>query len=118
MDSEPVGGAEGGGDRVLADRRGGAKGGGEQRRIDGDIELRIGSHTIAGRVRADSGGDRVLGLVRWVEFAIGRSDRAALRDRDQPLTLFIGVGNETFESEPLSAAMRSSLLADLETHKS
>ncbi len=84
----------------------------------GDIELRIGSHTIAGRLRADSGGDRVLGLVRWVEFAIGRADRAALRDRDRPLTLFIGVGDESFESEPLSAAMRSSLLADLDAQKS
>ena len=83
----------------------------------GDIELRVGSQIIRGRVRADSGGDRVVGLVRWVEFAVTRADRAALRNRDLPLTLYVSVGDESFESGPLPLAMRASLLADLDTRQ-
>ena len=83
----------------------------------GAIELRIGSHTIRGRVRADSGGDRVIGLVRWVEFDITRVSRSALRDRDLPLSLFVAVGDDSFESDPLPPAVRASLLADLDPQK-
>lgn len=83
----------------------------------GVIELRIGSRIVPGRVRSDSGGDRVIGLVRWVEFAIDREDRAALLDRSRPLSLVITVGDEFYESEPLPPAVRGSLLADLDPQK-
>jgi len=88
------------------------------RRLDcGVVELRIGSRTIPGRVRSDSGGDRVIGLVRWVEFDIDRADRAALTDRTQPLSMVISAGDEFHESDPFPAAVRSSLLADLDPQK-
>ena len=83
----------------------------------GTVELRVGSHTIRGRVRPDSGGDRVVGLVRWVEFGVTRLDRVALLDRDSPLTLAVKVGDECFESRPLANAVRVSLVADLDPRK-
>jgi len=79
----------------------------------GSVELRIGDRVVSGTVREDSGGDRVVGLVRWVEFALSRLDRLALQDRDEALTLAITVGATCHESDPLSPAVRSSLLADL-----
>jgi len=81
----------------------------------GVVELRLGSRVIPGRVRADSGGDRVVGLVRWVEFDIDRTDREVLLDRTRSLTLVLSVGDEYHESEPFPPAVRSSLLADLAT---
>jgi hypothetical protein len=83
----------------------------------GVVELRIGSRVIAGRVRSDSGGDRVIGLVRWVEFDIDREAHAAMRDRTLPLSLVITVGDEFHESNPLPTAVRGSLLADLDPQK-
>ena len=83
----------------------------------GTVELRVGGHSIRGRVRADSGGDRVVGLVRWVEFGVTRLDRVALLDRNLPLTLVVAVGEDRFESAPLARAVRASLLADLDPHK-
>lgn len=80
----------------------------------GMVELRIGDRSVKGQVRTDSGGDRVVGLVRWVEFGLTRFDRLALQDRDEPLTLAIHTGDWVFESGPLSLAVRTSLLADLE----
>ena len=85
---------------------------------EGAVELWIGDHRIRGHVRADSGGDRIVGLVRWVEFAIARADRAALLDRELPWTLLIEVGGESFETGPLSSAVRTSLLRDLHPRKS
>lgn len=80
----------------------------------GAVELHIGDRTVKGQVRTDSGGDRVVGLVRWVEFGLTRFDRLALHDRDEPLNLAIQTGDWVFESGPLPLAVRTSLLADLE----
>lgn len=80
----------------------------------GSVELRIGDRTVTGQVRTDSGGDRVMGLVRWVEFGLTRFDRMALADRDEPLTLAISVGDACYESELLPLAVRNSLLGDLD----
>lgn len=79
----------------------------------GVVELRIGTRVVVGRVRSDSGGDRVVGLVRWVEFPINHEDRLALADRMLPLNLIISVGDEFHESGPLLPAVRNSLLSDL-----
>jgi hypothetical protein len=83
----------------------------------GRVELRIGDRVIPGHVRADAGGDRLIGLVRWVEFAITRDDRLALADPDQPLVLAVSAGAENLESRPLPAPVRTSLLADLDPQK-
>jgi len=80
----------------------------------GTVELRIGDRIVKGEVRKDSGGDRVVGLVRWVEFGLLRFDRLALQDRDVPLTLEIGMGDWICESARLPPAVRASLMADMD----
>ena len=80
----------------------------------GSVLLRIGDRVVNGVVRNDSGGDRVMGLVRWVEFGLTRLDRLALQDRDEPLTLMIEVNDNSHESRPLPLAVRNSLLSDLD----
>jgi hypothetical protein len=83
----------------------------------GTVELRIGNHVVKGTVRRDSGGDRVVGLVRWVEFGLTRLDRMALEDRDESLSLAIRIGDEVHRSQPLVPAIRTSLIADLDPRK-
>jgi len=80
---------------------------------NGFVELRTGDVSIRGRVRTDSGGDRIVGLVRWVEFDIGDEHQAMLRDCNQECTLHIEVGGEDSVSAPLSPAIRASLLGDV-----
>lgn len=80
---------------------------------DGAIELRVGSRSIPGLLRADAAGDRVVGLVRWAEFAVSPADEAALADDANPLTLYAEAGGYVHETEPLGPAVRASLLADL-----
>jgi hypothetical protein len=88
------------------------------RRLEaGQVELRIGDRVIPGRVRSDSGGDRVIGLVRWVEFALTRQDRLEMQDRDRPLTLAIRIGDDRYSSDALPPAVRTSLLSDLDPQK-
>ena len=79
---------------------------------DGDVRLLAGSHAIPGTLRSDAAGDRIVGLVRWVEFEVNAEDRLALADA-QPLTVAVEVGSYSHESPPLSDAVRNSLLDDL-----
>lgn len=80
---------------------------------DGVIDLWAGSHRIPGVLRADIAGDRVVGLVRWVQFNITPEDKVALSDESQPLSLVVEAGSYRHESAALGAAFRDSLLADL-----
>jgi hypothetical protein len=79
----------------------------------GMIELRAGDHRVRGVLRADAAGDRVVGLVRWVQFNIGDADKDALADDGRPLTLYVEAGAYAHETDPLGPAVRASLLADL-----
>jgi hypothetical protein len=79
----------------------------------GQVVLQAGENQIRGNVRPDSAGDRIIGLVRWVEFEIPEPQQLLLQDRDVEWTLRVEVGDESFVSAPLGLAIRNSLLADV-----
>ncbi|MBY0513113.1 MAG: hypothetical protein K2P78_04280, partial [Gemmataceae bacterium] len=79
----------------------------------GAVALWAGDHAIPGVLRDHAADDRIVGLVRWVEFDVDAESHAALADESRPLTLRVVTGTYRHESDPLPAAARASLLADL-----
>ncbi len=77
------------------------------------VELAVGGHVVAGEFLTDSGGDRIIGRVRWVAFRFTAADRAVMADFARPLTLAVEAGGDRHESAPLGPDARASLLADL-----
>jgi hypothetical protein len=79
----------------------------------GSVALWAGEHLIPGTFRSVAADDRIVGLVRWVEFDVDADAHAALADETRPLTLRVVSGSYHHASAPLPAAVRASLLADL-----
>jgi hypothetical protein len=77
------------------------------------VRLRVGPETIPGTILSDPAGDRIVGLVRWVEFRLAAAERATLADASLPLVLEVEAAAGWYESPPLDPAARASLLADL-----
>lgn len=68
---------------------------------------------IPGTFRTDRVGDPIIGLTLWAEFAFTIADRAALSDGHHDWHLNIETTGYTHTSDPLSDAVRASLLEDL-----
>jgi hypothetical protein len=82
-------------------------------RGDGAVRLWVGPRPIPGRALGDPAGDRIVGLVRWVEFRLAATDRTGLADPSLPLVLEVEAAGARHESPPLDPAVRVSLLSDL-----
>lgn len=78
-----------------------------------ELKLCLDSLSISAQLLTAREADYSIGLAHWLEFPIDRAERELLADVHRPLRLAVRYRTYVYQSAPLSAEIRQSLLDDL-----